>query len=267
MKLLLSKFPETKKIISSFALFSMLIIMFGLTSCEPPEPIEDPIFRGPEVTMGNGKANAFFKTDNNNTPLEIGFEMTMEALTGLNQDPATPALSTFVLPLDQKSLDLTPFDHLVINWQPHGHPPVGLFNVPHFDFHFYTISLADRLAIPPYSPATAAKMDLLPSTGFIPVSYQPDPGGIPAMGKHWIDPADRVALSHMMIYGSYDGQVNFIEPIVTLAVLQAGNTITKPYAQPEKFAKTGKWYPTVYNIYKDQKTHQHYVTLSDFVKR
>ncbi|MEJ7822033.1 MAG: DUF5602 domain-containing protein [Chitinophagaceae bacterium] len=268
MKLLLSKFPETKKIISSFALFSMLLIMVGLTSCDKdPIKFPDQIFRGPEVTMGNGKANTFFKISGSGTPLEIGFEMTVEALTGLNQDPATPALSTFVLPLDQKAIDVTPFEHLVINWQPAGHLPVGLFNVPHFDFHLYTITLADRLAIPPYSPATAAKIDLLPPTGFMPVSYEADPMGIPFMGKHWVDPADRVTFSHNMIYGSYNGQVNFIEPMVTLAVLQAGNTITKPYAQPEKFAKTGKWYPTKYNIYLDSQPKKHYVSLSDFVKR
>jgi hypothetical protein len=269
MKKVFSNFIDFKKINLLLLGFSVAFIMCSLSSCdkEKDEKEPDQTFKGAEVNMGNGKANSFFKIDGSGTPLEIGFEMTMEALTGLNQDPATPALSTFVLPLDQKALDVTPFEHLVINWQPNGHPPVGLFNVPHFDFHFYTISLADRLAIPPYSPATAAKMDLLPPTGFIPVTYQPDPGGIPAMGKHWIDPADRVALSHMMIYGSYDGQVNLIEPMVTLAVLQAGNTITKPYAQPEKFAKTGKWYPSKYNIYLDQQTKKYYVTLTEFFKR
>jgi hypothetical protein len=107
--------------------------MCGLTSCKKPivQPVPDQIFRGPEVTMGNGKANTFFKTDNNNTPLEIGFEMTKEALTGLPQDPADRAASTFILQLDQKAKDLTPFEHLVINWQVHGHPPLDVFTVPH----------------------------------------------------------------------------------------------------------------------------------------
>ncbi|MEJ7675208.1 MAG: hypothetical protein WKF59_21510 [Chitinophagaceae bacterium] len=36
-----------------------------------------------------------------------------------------------------------------------------------------------------------------------------------------------------MIYGSYNGVVNFVEPMVTLATLQAGTTINIPYAQPQ----------------------------------
>ncbi len=126
--------------------------------------------------------------------------------------------------------------------------------------------MAERMAIAPYTPATAAKFDLLPPAGFMPSSYRSDPGGIPAMGKHWIDSTTITPFSHTMVYGSYDGQVNFIEPRVTLAVLQAGTSINTTYAQPQNFAKTGKWYPTKYNIYMDE-THKHFVTLSEFVKR
>ncbi len=250
--------------ILNFLLFAACICLF--LSCKKPI-VEPETLKGPEVTMGNGKANSFFKIDDNGTPLEIGIEMTMQALTGLNQDPNTPALSTFVLPLDQKALDVTPFDHLVINWQPHGHPPVGVYTDPHFDFHFYKITLAEQLAIPPYTPASAAQHDLLPPAGFMPATYKADIGGIPAMGKHWTDPAAPSPFSHIMVYGSYNGQVHFVEPMVTLAILQGGTTINIPYAQPLNFAKAGKWYPTKYNIYKDNNANKHYVTLSEFVKR
>jgi hypothetical protein len=70
-----------------------------------------------------------------------------------------------------------------------------------------------------------------------------------------------------MVYGSYNEQVNFVEPMITLAVLQAGTKVNTSYAQPLNFEKAGKWYPTKYNIYMDGQTHKHYVTLSDFVKR
>jgi hypothetical protein len=268
MKKVVSNFIDFKKISPLIVLFFMGIVMTSLISCKKDKVDPDEIFKGPEVNMGNGKANSFFKTNGSGAPLEIGFEMTMEALTGLNQDPTTPGLSTFVLPLNQKAIDLTPFDHLVINWQPQGHPPTGVYTLPHFDFHLYKITLAERMAIPPYSPATAAKMDLLPPAGFMPASYNADPGGIPAMGKHWGNPALVTnPFNHTMIYGSYNGEVHFIEPMVTLAVLQAGSTISIPYAQPEKFAKAGKWYPTKYTIYQDQQTKKYYVTLIDFVKR
>ncbi len=279
MKKSLLHFDPVVKFNRPIVLFSLVLLIFVLASCEKEckEKDEGQTFRGPEVTMGNGKANSFFKTCNDGTPLEIGFEMTMEALNGLTQDPTNREQSIFVLPLDQKALDVTPFDHLVINWQPEGHPPMGVFTVPHFDFHLYTITLAEQLAIPPYTPATAAKFDLLPPAGFMPASYVGDPGGIPGQGKHWLDRAALAAtpsFSHVMIYGSYNGQVNLVEPMITLAVLQAGTKVHTSYAQPLNFEKAGKWYPTKYNIYLDQKaldmddqTHKHYVTLTDFVKR
>lgn len=267
MKKTFSNFINFKKINPLFVLFSLLITTW-LPSCEKENDKEqEQTFKGPEVNMGNGKANSIFKIDGNGNPLEIGIEMTTESLTGLTDDPTDFAKATFVLPLDAKAIDITPFDHLVINWNVHGHPPMGVFTVPHFDFHFYTITLAEQMAIPPYSPASAAKFDLLPPSGFMPASYVADPGGIPAMGKHWADPAAPSPFTHTMIYGSYNGQVNFVEPMVTLSVLQAGTTINTTYAQPQNFAKAGKWYPVKYNIYQDHQTHKHYVTLSEFVKR
>ena len=264
MKKSLLAFNAVVKLDRHIALFSLILLIFVSASCHKTVA-KDETFPGPEVTMGNGKANSFFKINSNGTPLEIGFEMTMDALNGLTQDPTNFAQSIFVLPLDQKALDITPFDHLVINWQPHGHPPM-IFADPHFDFHLYTITLAEQMAIPPYTPASASKFDSLPPAGFMPASYNSDPGGIPRMGKHWTDPAAMSSsFTHIMVYGSYNGQVNFVEPMITLAVLQAGTSINKTYPQPLNFAKTGKWYPTKYNIYTS--SNKYYVTLSEFVKR
>jgi hypothetical protein len=268
MKKSLLHFDPVVKFNRPIVLFSLVLLIFVLASCHKPTgEFKEETFRGPEVTMGNGKANSYFKILDTGLPLEIGFEMTMEAFNELTQDPTNFAQSIFVLPLDQIALNVTPFDHLVINWQPHGHPPVGVYTEPHFDFHFYKITLAEQLAIPPYSPASAAQIDLLPPPGFMPATYKADPGGIPAMGKHWTDPAAPSPFTHTMIYGSYNGQVHFVEPMVTLAVLQGGTTINIPYAQPLNFAKAGKWYPTKYNIYKDNSSNKHYVTLSEFVRR
>jgi hypothetical protein len=267
MRKAILNFIDFKKINPLVVLFSMVIMMTFLNSCEKEDKEKDQIYKGPEVSMGNGKANSFFKVGHKGTPVEIGFEMTREAFDGLPQNPSDFANSTFLLLLHQKAIDLTPFDHLVLNWGPQGHPPIGVFNVPHIDFHFYTISVAEQTSIPPYTPATAAKFDFLPLPGFMPASYVADPGGVPGMGKHWGDPNSPRPFSHTMTYGSYNGGLNFVEPMVTMPILLGGTTIKTPYAQPLYFAKSGKWYPTVYNIYMDNKTHHHFVTLSDFVKR
>lgn len=265
MKKVISTLIDFTKISSCLVLFTMIIMISGLASCKKdknePTPPTPPVVQEPGLTMGNGKAQSFFKLDNNGNPLEIGIEMTAGALTGLSQG------ASWVLPLEQKALELTPFNHIYINWNHHGHPPIDLFGAPHFDFHFFTISVGEQMAIPSYSAATSEKFDLLPPAGFIPASYNAESGGVATMGKHWLDDNAPMPFSHTMIYGSYNGEVNFVEPMITLTVLQGGATINTPYAQPQNFAKAGKWYPTKYNIYKNVQTNKHYVSLSDFVKR
>lgn len=216
-------------------------------------------FKGPEVRMGSGHARSWITISYTGVPTEIGIEMTSSAIIGLGNKSAD-----FVLPLHQKALDVTPFEHLYVNWNPQGHPPGGVFTVPHFDFHFYTITNAARAAIPIYPMAMAA-FDNLPPAGYMPLGYAGEPGGVPMMGKHWSDGSVAPgSFTSTMIYGSYNGKVVFVEPMITLDVFQKAVPFSLAYAQPSKFAEH-TYYPTKYNFYvKDGKYH---VTLSEFVLR
>lgn len=263
MKQTLTSLKVTNWVHPMFVLL-VAIMIFGVASCKKKGV--DQIFRGTEMNMGTGKANSFFKVDKDGKPLELGFEMTNETLIGLSTDPLNFAGNTFSFTLGAKELELTPFDHIVINWNPAGHPPAGVYTIPHFDFHFYTITTAAQLAIPPYTPSSAAMFDLLPPTGYMPAGYIADAGGIPAMGKHW-GMAPGATFTHTFIYGSYNGKMIFEEPMITLAELQATNSMSMSYTQPTLFEKAGKWYPTQYSHYKDASTNKYYVTLSGFVKR
>ena len=99
------------------------------------------------------------------------------------------------------------------------------------------------------------------------IPYRALPGGIPRFGKYWVDAAMPLLLTNSLLYGSYNGKVVLQVPGVTKTIVESGVTINSTYPQPEKFEKRNKWYPTKYNIYKDQQTNKHFVTLSDFVKR
>jgi hypothetical protein len=57
-----------------------------------------------------------------------------------------PPKPVAVIPLPDEVAQATGFNHLMINWEPHGHPP-ALFAVSHFDFHFYTVDPAVVTAI------------------------------------------------------------------------------------------------------------------------
>lgn len=225
-------------------------------------------FKGPEIHIGEGKMRSFIIISHTDVPQEIGIEMTAQSFQGL---PTEPGEYSFIVPLHQKANGVTPFDHMEIGWNPFGHPPVGVYTVPHFDFHFYKISLTEQLAIPPYTPQTAALFDNFPPPGYIPAGYIPVPGGVPQMGKHWADVTspefNGQPFSKTFVYGTYDGRVTFYEPMVTKAYIESGATSNTPIRQPQYFSPGNTYYPTQYNVYTDGSTGKHYISMSKFVLR
>jgi hypothetical protein len=101
-------------------------------------------FKGPEIHVGDGRVRSFITLSHSGTLVEIGFELTDSVMMGL---PATGE-NSYMVPLHGKARTVTPFDHLELDWNPQGHPPAGIYTFPHFDFHFYKISLAAQMAIP-----------------------------------------------------------------------------------------------------------------------
>lgn len=279
-------FTMSKKII-------VLVSLFFLFSCSQDEMVNSDlqqstsksleekmktckvnVFKGPQVALGNGKVRSWISFDRSGNPYEIGIEMTSKAFDDLSithhKKDATEH-ETIVVPLHLKAQESTPFNHIGLNWNPQGHDPEGVFDVPHFDIHFYMISVEEQMAIPAWSADTDAAFNLRPPVGYMPADYDTPPGAATAeaqMGKHWlpINLGDYLPFSKIMIYGSYDGQLIFVEPMVTLEYLLSNEDISIDYSQPEYFEKSGN-YPTKYNIYHDAVTGNTYITLSGFVAR
>ncbi|MGN6539989.1 MAG: DUF5602 domain-containing protein [Ginsengibacter sp.] len=227
-------------------------------------------FYGPQVQMGNGHVRTWVNISHDGKPTAIGVEMTDGALSNLPQDPNDLAAATWALTLHQKAKAVTPFDHVVIDWNVHGHPPVGVYDVPHFDFHFYKISVAAQMAIPPYEVDPSGFDAPIPA-GYLPPMYVRIPGGVPQMGAHWFDPTSPEwhggGFTSTFIYGTYARHVIFDEPMITLATLQSGATIQKDIPQPQKFDPDHTYYPTQYTIWQNAANGRHYVSLGNMVWR
>lgn len=231
------------------------------------------VFKGPEVNYGSGKARSWISIDKEGFPLEIAIEFTPEVLSDLSELHAGHEDAT-VLTLHQKAKEVTPFEHIGLNFQPEGHGPV--FWTPHFDLHFYTITNEERLAIPPYDgndPAIVDAYNLFPDMSKMPDDYYKFPtsgGAYGKMGKHWVPNDWQTGYSqftHVMVLGTYAQKNNFIEPMITVDYLLSGETFTGAYSQPQTFEEPGNNYPTKYNIYHDELTGNIFITLSDFVTR
>ncbi|MFD1095832.1 hypothetical protein [Salegentibacter chungangensis] len=225
------------------------------------------VFKGPQVQLGEGKIRSWISLDSEDFPVEIGLVMTSEVFNNLEILPESH--TPVVLPLHHKAKELTPFEHVGVNWQSAGHLPV--FLVKHFDIHFYMITNEERLAIPEYSASTDAAFNLFPPEGYMPGDYGAPPGEdavYPQMGKHWLplDLPSYLPFTEIMVLGTYNGEFIFIEPMITLEVLQSNPDFSGAYSQPMYFQETSN-YPTTYNIYEDADTGDVYVSLSEFVAR
>ena len=215
-------------------------------------------FYGPQMQMGDGKIRSFIVISHDGRPMEYGVIMSEGAMEGL---PSTS--NKFMLKIHQKALDVTPFEFIMVDWNPAGHEPPFLYSAPQFEFHFYMIGMGEQSAIVP-----GASMEKLPPPGYMPATYFPTPGGVPRMGKHWSDrnapELNGMPFSKTFIYGSYDGKVIFYEPMITRQLLLSGNSSVTPFGTPQHFSPNNTWYPSEYRIYHDEKSGETMVSLGAF---
>ena len=124
------------------------------------------------------------------------------------------------------------------------------------------------MAIPPYEVNPTGFDAPLPP-GFMPPNYMRIPGGVPQMGAHWADVTSPEfhgeTFTSTFIYGTYNGNVTFDEPMITLATLQSGNAVHKPISMPMHFSPVDTYYPSRYNIWQDASNSCHYVSLDNMI--
>jgi Domain of unknown function (DUF5602) len=230
-----------KKILVTLALSGLL-----MAGCKEEVAVVAPIYKGVEQTLGDGKVFTWAKFSIDDKPTSVGFTLTKGALDNLPHGGIA-----LVLNFPSEATGKIPFDHIMLDYLHTGHEPTTVYDVAHFDMHFYMQSLADRKAIPPYSVAPA-KFDNLPADGFIPKPYIRLPAGVPEMGVHWANPtspelAGTGKFTETFIYGSFDGKLTFMEPMVTYDFLKSSPNLTKAIPTPTKFAKAG-YFPMKYSI-------------------
>ena len=227
-------------------------------------------FYGPAVQFGEGHVRSWVNIRHDDIPLAIGIEFTNGVLQQEHGYDANDHEHEVLLPLHQKAKNLTPFDHLTMGFMAAGHPPPGIYSVPHFDFHFYKMSLEERMAIPSFQAAPAG-FNANPPAGFLPPAYVKAPAGEAQMGAHWMDVLspefNGQPFTHTFVYGSYDGKVNFLEPMATLAFVSGGTTVHKTIRQPQFFDPINTYYPTRYNIWKNGDNNRHYIAMDQMVLR
>ena len=243
----------------------------------------DSIFYGEAQPLGNGSVRTWVRLDDHEKPTDIGVSFTESALLGLPEESddfgeyplKLPLLdgignSTFEYELlFPQEASATPFTHLSLNWNPHGHAPEGFTTVPHFDFHFNLLTPDQRDAI------TADDLD-----DFLTKAYETPPPELiaegygtvpnaaePRMGVHYIDftsPALQRPFDHIFIYGFYEGEMTFWEPMIATSFLETKPNITEAIKQPLAYPTVG-YYPNGYSI--NYANGEYSVSLNEFTFR
>ncbi|HVD60266.1 MAG TPA: DUF5602 domain-containing protein [Gemmatimonadaceae bacterium] len=178
--------------------------------------------------------------------------------------PPAPAA---VIAMPTQARRATGVDHLTVYWEHHGHPPTP-YLTPHFDFHFYTISDADRQAI----DCTNKTKPLAAAAGYsltdidIPGIGKLEGLCVPGMGMHAISSSELTSttpFSGTMVLGYYDSKPIFFEPMVAKAKLMEKKSFSLPMTVPKGLGK-GVQYPRKFEAVYDAKMPGYRLVFTEF---
>ena len=224
-------------------------------------------YTGEARRIGNGVAYSWVTLDQKGKPAAIGVTLTETALEGLPADAPKDvkdmARDMFSLMLPKQAMK-TAFDHISLDWVAQGHEPMGVYDKPHFDIHFYTLGMQARQKITAAGADIATCRKPVPA-GFSPAGYVYATGTeVPMMGGHWIDPKapelNGQPFTKTFLYGSYDGKMVFFEPMITRAYLETKPDFGEAISLPSAFVKSA-YYPTRYTVRHDPVRREYTVAL------
>lgn len=217
---------------------------------------KERVVYGAEINIGNGKVKSFIKKDEAGNPTAVGLAISDAVLKSFR---ARGAEYRIKMPAGNNTL----FKHISLEYSPGKPAP---YNTPNVTVHFYMLSEKERDAINANAPA----MEVLPATAFRPKDYVPMPGGVPGMGKHWIDTTGEelhgTPFKRAIAYGSYNGRFISLEPLYNLSFLQAKKTAQWPVKDPPAVGTSG-FYATSYSLSFDAASGTHLLSLENLEYR
>lgn len=226
-------------------------------------PASAATYSGKPTAIGNGTGRVVVSTDASGNPTAVMVVLSAAALKGLPPKEKPNGEWEYVLAMPHGPK--TGFDHIAVDWNPHGHPPPKIYGVPHFDFHFYAITPQQVMAVafPKGDSDPAARVT---DATLMAPGYAIPPGTeVPMMGSHAVNMASPEfhgkPFTHTFIYGYYKNRMIFVEPMITRKFLLSHPDVTVPISQPKNYSSTG-WYPSKYVIRYDAARNAYVIALT-----
>lgn len=284
---------------------NILIILLGMaliavSACVSQEADrkETKHLKGSVVELGEGQVESFAEISGKGEPVKVGAYFSAgtlnsppESLTDGNRcfdhdgngeiDPDAECMPWHerVIPLPSeiaRNPDM-PFKWALINWNPHGHLPPGVWNTPHFDVHFYMEPIENIFALqrgdcgPEFLRCDQYEIAMKPVPEHL---MHPDyinvGAAAPAMGNHLVDTTAAefhgAPFTRSWIYGAYDGRVIFYEEMIAQDYLQSEPNACYPIKTTPEVDLSGYYPETVCSRYDPEKGGVA-VSLEDFKYR
>lgn len=240
----------------------MTAMTFGGCTDDTVAPTKGGTFYSATATMGHGTVRSYVTLAEDGKPTDFGIVMSETSMSGLPSTGGHEHNGSVTLTLPSQA-SMIPVNHISIDWNPAGHEPPGIYDLPHFDFHFYMISEAERNQITAVG-ADTLKVGKMPEPQFRPQGYASIPGGVPRMGAHWFDPTspefNGSTFTKTYLYGFYDGKMIFFEPMITKAYIESKPNATQAVKLPQAFPKSG-YYPTNYTVGYNASTKEYRISF------
>lgn len=265
----------------------------------PAQAAPDAVQFGEKQKMGRGTVRTYVVSGAQGQPTAAGISFTAGVLEGLPPEPNKTSRCFDLnkngriddhgecdgdyelrpaIPQSMAGKNDLPFRWVGFNWNPHGHVPPP-WSVPHFDMHFYMVEQSQIDAIRVggceiFIDCADRERALKPvAAKHVHADHVSVGAAVGRMGNHLIDAKtpefaekNPQPFTHTWIFGAYEGQITFYEPMITRAYLLGKPNACTPIKQPTAWAQPG-YYPTRYCIRYSGKHDNYTVSLEGLVLR
>lgn len=184
-----------------------------------------------------GRVMAYATTNPAGNLSSLGVHLDAGAFNAFDQGGAH-CTEEFAAHLHFPDVDTHQFTFNGFHFNPAGHPPPGIYTVPHFDFHFYFIEeeVVEGITggpLPPFLPFIGLADYEIPDEQF-PAGYMTEEHRliIKEMGEHLLDGTapefHGEDFTHTNVYGVYDPAIDPSEPDRFETLMLGGNEVTLP---------------------------------------
>jgi len=282
--------------VSTTVLFALLV-MFGAMACTYKTEESQRVL-GYAEKIGNGEVSSYVEFTKEGKPAKIGIVFSADALEGLpaslsdghncsdrnddgkiDRNGECNPWHEWVIPLPRevsRNTDI-PFKWVLLNWNPGGHIPPGVYDRPHFDVHYVMEPIADIFSIEAGTcgPEFVSCEQFETGRKSVPDNYmhtdfQNVDAVAPSMGNHLVDLTAREfngkPFTHTWIFGTYNGRIIFYEQMATREFILSKTNEELAIKSPPAVGKSG-YYPTVYSVKYDDDTDEYAVSIEGFAYR